>query len=199
MVISYLGAYCIKAVSGDLTLAFNPPSKESGFKAPRFRSDIVLVSEDRKEFNGWKELAGRDEKGPFVIDGPGEYEVKGVYILGAANGENTIYLAKIEDITLCHLGDFKESDLTPESKELIGMAEILFVPVEDEKSAKEAVKITSFIEPNIIVPLSLNGSKKGLKAFVEEFKNGSSEPQDKLAVKKKDLPQKKLEVIILKH
>ena len=42
MVITYYGAGCFKVQSGETVLAFNPPSKESEFKSPRFASDIVF-------------------------------------------------------------------------------------------------------------------------------------------------------------
>ena len=42
MVISYLGGECFKITQGDLTLAFNPPSKDSSLKASKFGADIAL-------------------------------------------------------------------------------------------------------------------------------------------------------------
>ncbi len=52
MVISYFGGQCFKVTQGDLTLSFNPPSKDSELKGVKFGSDIVLVSQDHPDFNG---------------------------------------------------------------------------------------------------------------------------------------------------
>src|ERR1700690_3367021 len=101
MVISYLGGECFKVSQGDLTLAFNPPSKDSKLKSPKFGADIALVSLDNSDFNG-VDNARFGEREPFVIAGPGEYEVKGVAVRGFASesqyggqgnkkGLNTIY------------------------------------------------------------------------------------------------------------
>ncbi|HEY5383033.1 MAG TPA: MBL fold metallo-hydrolase, partial [Candidatus Paceibacterota bacterium] len=71
MVISYLGGECFKITQGDLTLAFNPPSKDSSLKTSKFGADIALVSMDHEDFNGVKNAAF-GEREPFVISGPGE-------------------------------------------------------------------------------------------------------------------------------
>ena len=85
MVITYYGAGCFKVQSGETVLAFNPPSKESEFKSPRFASDIVLVSSNHKDYNGWENLPGKAEGSkPFVAEGNGEYEISGIYIKASA-------------------------------------------------------------------------------------------------------------------
>src|SRR5665213_423740 len=98
MVISYMGGECFKISQGDLTLAFNPPSKDSALKASKFGSDIALVSADNEDFNG-VENAAFGEREPFAIVGPGEYEVRGVAVrgfgstslYGGSSSVNTIY------------------------------------------------------------------------------------------------------------
>lgn len=103
MVITYYGLSCFKVQSGDLTIAFDPPSKESDLRPPRFETHIALSSHDHPRHNGLKELSGKksekrsiassrpagtvapaNEAGgnPFFILGPGEYEVEGVRVIG---------------------------------------------------------------------------------------------------------------------
>ena len=79
MVITYLGGQCFKVSHGDLTLCYNPPGKDSSLKSVKFGSDIVLSSQNHEDFNG-VENASFGERAPFVIEGPGEYEVKEVFI-----------------------------------------------------------------------------------------------------------------------
>ena len=62
MVITYYGASCFKVQSGETVLAFNPPSKESEFKSPRFAADIVLVSSNHKDYNGWENIPRQNSK-----------------------------------------------------------------------------------------------------------------------------------------
>src|SRR3989344_4020816 len=92
MVISYHGAECFKISQGDLTLVLNPQSKMS--------ADITLFSSGRNE---------TAEKSGFIIDGPGEYEIKDIFIKGflsevPAKKINTIYLISFEGMNLCFLG-----------------------------------------------------------------------------------------------
>src|SRR3989338_5474864 len=94
MVISYAGGECFKVSQGDLTLAFNPPAKGSALasalptgRQARFGADIALVSLDHPDFNG-SENAAFGERQPFVIEGPGEYEIKGVAVRGYGTKSN---------------------------------------------------------------------------------------------------------------
>ena len=81
MIITYFGGEFFKVQFGDKILAFNPISKDSKLKASRFGADIVLVTAHHEDFNGVDQVTHGDKK-PFVITGPGEYEVKEVFIKG---------------------------------------------------------------------------------------------------------------------
>ena len=121
MVITYHGVSCFKIQSKDLTLVFDPPSKESDFRAPRFKADIVFLSHNHPNHNGKENFSGS-----FIIDCPGEYELKGVLAegfesyhdnsKGKKKGLNTVYLVEAEDIKLCLLGDFGEGEISPALK-----------------------------------------------------------------------------------
>jgi len=82
MVITYHGIQFFKLQFGDTVVAFNPISKKSKFKSSRFGSDIVLITSNDEDFNGVENVTSKNKK-PFVIDGPGEYEVKNIFIKGA--------------------------------------------------------------------------------------------------------------------
>src|SRR3989338_5907517 len=102
MIINYHGAECFKISQGDLTLVINTQSKLS--------ADITLFSIGRTE---------TAEKSGFIIDGPGEYEIKNVFIkgflsAGPAKKINTIYLIFFEGVNLCFLGALKDATLTTE-------------------------------------------------------------------------------------
>jgi len=200
MVITYYGAACFKVQSGETVLAFNPPSKESEYKSPRFASDIVLVSSNHKDYNGWESLLGKTEGAkPFVAEGQGEYEVSGIYIKGiGSNGRNnTVYSLVLEDISICHLGALSK-EMDPSLKEAVGEADILFIPIgggellDPQKAAGAAIHL----EAKIVIPMNYNESQ--LKQFIKEFGAGEATAADKLTIKKKDLAEKKGEVVVLK-
>src|SRR3984885_5824382 len=87
MIITYLGGEFIKVQFGDTVLAFNPISKDSKLKTSKFGADIVLSSLNHPDMNGVDQISFGDKK-PFVISGPGEYEVKGVFIKGLPSESN---------------------------------------------------------------------------------------------------------------
>jgi len=136
MVISYMGGECFKITQGNLTLAFNPPSKDSTLKSSKFGSDIVLVSNDNEDFNGVENSSFGDRE-PFVISGPGEYEVKEVAVRGFGSettyggdkGINTIYSVTLEDMNLCFLRALGSSDLPASAKQALDDIDILFLPI----------------------------------------------------------------------
>jgi len=193
MVITYYGAACFRVQSGETVIAFAPPSKESKFKAPRFQTDIALINCEHPDYNGRDVLSAKDEKKPvFVIDGPGEYEISGIYIKGISIP--VIYVLSLENISLCHLGAFIEKNLGPEIKEEIGEVDVLFVPI-DEDDGQKAAQLISQIEPKIAIPM--NYKEADLKQFLKEFGNGSIKPEEKLTIKKKDLSEEKTQVVVL--
>ena len=199
MVITYYGASCFKVQSGETVIVFNPPSKESKYKSPRFSADIVLVSFNDKDYNGTDSIAGKNSPVPFAVSGKGEYEIGGIYIkgIGAPGALNTIYTLNFENIFLCHLGAFN-GDLSPGLKEEIGKIDILFIPVGRDELllAPEASQIATNIEPRIVLPMHYEADQ--LKKFLKEFGSEGAEPIDKLTIKKKDLTEDKTEVVVLK-
>lgn len=206
MVISYLGGECIKVSQGDLTLAFNPPSKDSSLKASKFGADIALVSLDNEDFNG-TENAAFGERQPFVISGPGEYEVKGVAVRGfgsesnyGGKGINTIYSVSLDGMNLCFLGALGTVTLPPAAKQELDNIDILFIPIGGDGvlSYDDAYKLAVQLEPKAVVPLHYGdiGDKDALKAFLKEA-GKDVKPVDKLTVKKKDLEGKDGEIIVL--
>ena len=187
MVITYYGISCFKIQSGDMVLALDPPSKKSGFKTPRFQANVVFVSSDNDNHNGALPAGG-----PFLINGPGEYETQGVSVSGIKSSFlNTIYVFGFENLTLCHLGDFNGKELKPEMQEFLGEIDVLFVPVD----INNIVKMINQIEPKIIIPMHYDN--KQLKSFLKEIGKEEVKAIEKFSFKKKDISDKKGEVVVI--
>jgi len=214
MIITYQGVQNFKVQFGDTVLAFDPVSKNSKHKASSFGADIALVSLNHPDMNGI-EQASRGEKEAFVIQGPGEYEVQGVFIKGLPSvslypstgsgqvgGEektNTIYTVNLENINLCFLGALGDAKIPNVTKESIDGVDILFVPIGGNGAldASEAYKFAVSLEPSIIIPM--NYSAESLKSFLKEGSAEGLKPLDKLTIKKKDLEGKEGEVVVLEQ
>lgn len=204
MVISYAGGECFKVSQGDLTLSFNPPSRDSKLAQAKFGADIALVSLDHPDFNG-KENASFGEREPFVISGPGEYEVRGVAVRGFGTKTtydkketiNTIYSVALEGMNLCFLGALGSPELPTEAKQELDNIDILFLPVGGDGVLEHAAayKLAVQLEPKVIIPMHYKPDT--LKAFLKEAGAEGVKAEDRLTVKKKDLEGKEAEVVVL--
>jgi L-ascorbate metabolism protein UlaG (beta-lactamase superfamily) len=205
MVITYQGGAFVKVGFGDITIAVNPISKDSKLKTSRFGADIALVSVNHPDFAGTDQVTF-GEKNAFAITGPGEYEIKDVFIKGFKaeskyGGEerlNTIYTVNLENMHLCFLGGLSTKDLLSEVAEGIDDIDILFVSIGADGllSPSDAYKLAVKLEPKLIVPLYW-GNTAALKTFLKEAGEDSVKPIDKLTLKKKDLEGKEADVVVL--
>ncbi len=216
MIITYFGKQFFKIQQGEMVLAFNPVSKSSktGISA-HFGADIALVTTNYPDYNGIEQLS-HGEREPFVINGPGDYEIKEIFIKGVLSDAligskkyiNTIYLFSVDNINIAFLGALSDLDFSKESHEAINSPDIIFIPVgglpaQSGKGketglldAKMAAKLASSLEPKLIIPMDYD--EDTLKAFLKELGEEKAEVVDKLTLKRKDLDNKEGEVIILK-
>jgi len=212
MIITYLGGQFVKVQFGDTILAFNPISKDSKLKQSKFGADIVLTSVNHEDMNGVEQVTFGDKK-PFVITGPGEYEVKGVFIKGFASesnygGEkriNTIYMVSLEGMNICFLGALNTTELPKEADENIDEVDVLFVPISGVEGdgvldPSHAYKLAVSMGPKIVIPVNYGdmGDKDALKKFLKEA-GESPKAEPKLTLKKKDLEGKEAEVVVLER
>lgn len=209
MVITFLGGEFVKVQFGDIVLAFNPISKDSGLKTARFGADIVLSSINHPDMNGFDQVSFGDKKA-FAVNSPGEYEIKGVFIKGASSVSNygdekrinTIYSVELEGMNICFLGALDEEELPKEADEAIDNVDILFVPIGGKGvlNPEKAYKLAVSIGPKIIIPIHYGdmGDKDALKHFLKEA-GESPKPETKLTLKKKDLEGKDAAVMLLEQ
>lgn len=206
MIITYLGKQFFKIQQGDLVIAFNPISKDSksDVKASRFGSVIAFSTTNHPDYNGF-EMVSHGETSPFEIRGPGDYEVKNIFIKGIMtetklDGKkymNTIYSLSIENISLCFLGAVNTANLSTEVRGQIDPPDILFVPVGNTEllSASEAYKLATTLEPKIIIPMDYDD--KALKAFLKEGGQDKIAAVEKLTIKAKELVGREGEIVVL--
>lgn len=198
MILTYHGLDMVKAQAGDTILAVNPISKLSKHKTAKFGADVALVSVNDADHNGVEEVTFGN-KIPFVATGPGEYEVKDIFIKGflsKANGGaiNTIYSVQFDNINLCFLGALVDDELPEEATESLTDIDVLFVPIGEGLSSAKAYKLAVSLEPKIIIPLGEDGE---LKSFLKEAGVSAPEKLDKLTFKRKDIEGKEGEIMLL--
>lgn len=194
-----------------VNIVIDPFDETIGLRIPKLEADILLVSHNHYDHNNIKAVEGD----PFLVDGPGEYEVKGIFIqgidsyhdssFGKERGLNTIYIIETEEMKICHLGDLGQKELTDEQIEKIIEVDILMIPVGGifTISAKEAMKIISQIEPKIVIPMhyclpKLKVKLEDLDKFLKAMGIKKIEPLLKLSIKKKDVLTEEAKIIVLK-
>lgn len=203
MIITFHEGACVRAQAGDTTLVFGPVSKSSkSFKPTNFGADVAFVSLNHADMNGVEE-AGRGDKQPFAILGPGEYEVKGITAAGfpavSTYGKeekiNTVYAVEFDGLSVMYLGALSSTELPKEVLEM-DAPDILIVPVgEGALSPSDAQKLAVKLEAKIVIPVLFND--KSLKTFLKESGSEDVKPTDKLTLKSKDVVGKENEVVVL--
>ena len=159
MEVSWYGMACFRLRSRELTVVTDPYSASVGLTLPRLRAAVVTVSHNVPGHNYVAAIRNPEH----VFEGPGEYEVNGVFITGVATyhkgkvGErerNTAFVFEFEDLTICHLGDL---GVLPdrEQVEILSMADVLLLPVGggDTLDAAKAVDVITELEPSIVIPM----------------------------------------------
>ncbi len=212
MDIYWYGQACFKIKGKNATVVIDPFDPEFvGLKLPKDLSgDIVLKTHDHKDHNFLSAVGGD----PVQITGPGEYEIKGVAVVGvgvfhdkqngAEKGKNTVYNIQIDGVSIVHVGDLGHQ-FTQAQLEEIGDTDILLIPVGGTYTidAKDAAEIVAQLEPRIIIPMhyGIEGLKfplDGVDKFLKEMGTEAITPQPKLSITKDKLPEESQVIILSK-
>lgn len=194
----------MRVSAGDTTLVLGPVSKQSkNFKPTNFGADVAFVSLNHPDMNGIAE-AGRGEKQPFAVTGPGEYEVKDVTVSGFSTKStyggsekiNTIYSLIFDGLSVLYLGALGDTNLPADVLEM-DSPDILIIPVggNGALTAAEAQKLSVKLEAKIIIPILYDD--KTLKQFLKEAGEEGTKPVEKLTLKPRDVVGKENEVVVL--
>lgn len=207
MEITWFGHSCFRVRSREATILLDPPGPEWG-SLGRLQADIVTVSHPHTGHSNVAAVSGS----PYIINGPGEYELKDVLILGigthhdAAKGEqrgkNTVFIMEMEDLTVCHLGDLGHVPSASQVED-VGEVDVLLIPVGGVTTlnAARAVETINLIEPRIVIPMHYRDERRRadldpLDRFLKEVGITEAQPQQRLNVTRTSLPQDRQVVVL---
>jgi L-ascorbate metabolism protein UlaG (beta-lactamase superfamily) len=214
MEITWYGHSCFRLTERNYAAVVTDPfdSKTIGYDALKLRSDIVTVSHDAPGHNNADAVKGTSH----VIDGPGEFEIGGVFITGVqsdsgASGKkknkddsprNTIYVFDYDGITVAHLGDLKQTP-TQSEIESLGTVNVVLIPVGGGGglNAAKAAEVISLIEPNLVIPMhyatpATKVSLDSLNKFIKEMGLTKPATQPSLKVTRSGLPSETHVVVL---
>ena len=211
MEIIWFGHSCFLLRSGEARLVTDPFDKSVSYPTLKVRQpvNIVTISHHHPGHNYFAAL--KDE--PKVIDGPGEYEIRGVFIdgirmfhdkeLGSERGQNTVYTIEMDGLVLCHLGDLGHPLSSQQVQELTHI-EVLMLPVGGVSTinAEMAAQVVRLLEPTIVIPMHFKTEAtpwlQPVDRFLKEMGVRGINPQPKLSITKSKLPGE-TQVVLLQH
>ena len=214
MEITWYGHSCFRLTERNYATVVTDPfdSKAIGYDALKLKSDIVTVSHDAPGHNNADSVKGTSH----VIDGPGEFEIGGVFITGVQSDSstsgkkkntddsprNTIYVFDYDGITVAHLGDLKQTP-TQSEIESLGTVNVVLVPVGGGGglNAAKAAEVISLIEPNLVIPMHYSTpatkiSLDSLNKFIKEMGLTQPATQPSLKVTRSSLPSETHVVVL---
>ncbi|MBL4693837.1 MBL fold metallo-hydrolase [Candidatus Gracilibacteria bacterium] len=196
MDITWHGDDCFKIKGKKTSLVLNPHDKAKGLKA-----DFVMNSDEKNKV--------KVEGSERTFDWPGEYEIKGVPILGfqawtksrskegeeGGEGDSTnIFYFAIGKIKFCHLGKLGHT-LTTEMVKEIEDVDVLMIDggKESNLDLKKAVEIVEAIDPRVVISMGDDQT-----TLLKELGAVNLEATDKLTIKSRsELPDDKRQYVLL--
>lgn len=195
-----MGHACFRIKGSQAVVITDPFPPDLGYSLGKPTADIVTVSHQHPSHNYVPGIGGE----PRELQGPGEYEISGVLIIGIAafhdavkgqtRGKNTVYLMEIDGISVCHLGDLGHV-LNDEQIEEIGDVDVLLLPVGGISTinAAMAAEVIRQLEPKAVVPMhyktpAINRELDPVEDFLKEMGMEQVESRPKLTVSRSNLP-----------
>lgn len=218
MELTWYGRTCVRMKGRDAVVVADPYAAVVGPTGRGISADIVTYShpDDLPAPKG-KGARARDGKtllpssleSAFVLDGPGEYEVRDVLIHGVrldrddqhgeARGRGTAFVVELDGVHTIHLGDAGSTLTTVELGD-VGEVDIACVPVGGALSATKAAALIAQLDPKIVVAMPVCDDEadcaEAMKTFFHEMGTEPPVAQPKLSVSISTLPQEVTTVLL---
>ncbi len=210
MEITWYGHSCFRLIERGLASVVTDPfdSNSVGYEPLRLKADIITISHDAPGHNFTSAVKGSNH----VINGPGEFEIGGVFITGVQTDgtgkkviekpRNTLYVFDYMGINIAHLGDLR-SVPTQTEIEALGTVHVALVPVGGGEglNAAKAAEVVSLLEPNIVIPMhyrtpAVKMELDRLDKFLKEMGLHEAETVPGLKVTKSSLPEETKVVVL---
>ena len=217
MELTWYGRTCVRLRGKDAVVVADPFQSVVVPTGRGVTGDIVTFSHpDDAPLPRAKGKASRDGRtllpssldNAFVLDGPGEYEVREVLITGvrtyrddargAEAGKQVSFAIEIDGVHTIHLGDIGHL-LSEEKLADIGSVDIVCVPLGGTLSPSQAAAVVAQLDPRIVVPMPICEDEaacaEALQRFLHEM---GAEPttQPKLSVTATSLPSETTTVLL---
>lgn len=208
MDLTWLGFAATRMRTRNAAVVMDPYDRSVGGTMGRPDAHIITISHDDPARNGVDGVAPTDGE-PMVLEGPGEYEIRGVIIEGVrsairgsgdpANLKSTLWLFEAEDIRVAHLGGMGTNPGSAQM-DVLAVADIVIVPIAmpDALTGADAAKAIRGIEPAIVIPVGYDPEDpSALKTFASALGMTPEEPVSRFTVTKRDVSDETKRLVLL--
>lgn len=210
MEIRWYGHTAFELKHKSLSVLIDPFGNDVGLGKPQWKNDIVTICNKTYTDNVLPYIIGK----PRIINQPGEYEIKDLFIYGIRSSmketddkkkrENIIFKFEYENIHICHLSHLGEK-LTDKQQEDIGIVDILLLALGSEKTLgiKESKELIEELDPRVIIPVDTSckgdivSNSPVIQDFLKIMGKTSSTPLEAFTADKYDFSSEKTDVIFL--
>ncbi len=211
MEITWYGLSCFRLTERGMATVVTDPYdyKVVGYKSLNLRGNIVSVSHDAPGHNNVSAVKTK----PRVINGPGEFEIGGVFVTAVQTNSsknqkyekrNILCVFDYDGVTVAHLGDIRRVP-SQSQIEALGTVNIALVPVGSGNglNAAKAAEVVSLLEPGIVIPMHYSTPDCKIKLdsldkFLKEMGLSNIEPVPSLKVTKSSIPSE-TRVVVLEY
>lgn len=217
MELTWFGRTCVRIRGRDAVVVADPYQSVVGPTGRGITGDVVTFSHpDDNPLPRAKGRTSRDGRtllpssleNAFVLDGPGEYEVKEVLVTGvrtyrddargAELGKQTAFVIEVDGLHTIHLGEIGHL-LSEEKLADIGSVDIACVPLGGSLSPSQAAALVAQLDPRIVVPMAMcdddDECAEALKRFFHEM-GAEAVTQPKVSVTATSLPAETTTVLL---
>jgi L-ascorbate metabolism protein UlaG (beta-lactamase superfamily) len=217
MEITWYGRTCIRLRGRDAVVVADAYPAIVGPTGRGITADIVTYShpddtplpraKGKRSRDGGTVIPGSLEDA-FVLDGPGEYEIRDVLLTGVRTwrdekrgeerGRQTSFVVELDGLHTIHLGDIGHL-LTEEKLGDIGSVDIACVPIGGALSATKAAELVAQLDPKMVVAMPVCEDEADCADAISKFFHEMGDaptPQPKLSVSISTLPAEVTAVVL---
>lgn len=209
MEILWYGHSCFRLTERTMATVVTDPydSKIVGYSPLNLRGDIVSISHDDPGHN----MSSVVKSKPRVINGPGEFEIGGVFITAVQTTgskrkkdemRNIICVFDYSGVTVAHLGDIRKVP-SQSQVEALGTVNVALVPVGagNGLNAAKAAEVVSLLEPGIVIPMQYKTKESkmeldSLDKFIKEMGLSKVESIPSLKINNNSIPNETKVVVL---
>jgi len=197
--IIWLGHSCFRLRQDDAVIVTDPFSPSLGLSIGQVEAIATSMSHDHPNHSNVSGVQGN----PRVLRGPGEYEIRGIYVRGfltppaeddPPGRRNTAYVIEMGGLKLCHLGDISQPLSSSMAADLEPL-DILLAPVGGgcTLTVSRVSELVQSLGPRIVIPMhyklpQLSVEVGPLEPFLREMGVREVETQARLVVTPSTLP-----------